>query len=441
MTKSVLNMLPKPSEGLSTPYAFLPNGEPNAIPHRTVHPFFAPVGGINATGNDMARYMLAQLNAGDGESSVLSPELYRQMHTQIRTNHELSSGYGMIYFTLDWNGVNTVIHGGDWPGTHSGMLLIPELDTGIFFSLLAEYPEVPLLESITGSQRLTPNPDIVVDTPITNLGVLFDFTESFLGKYEQPATASKETANLQEYVGSYVGQSAAFSTMERMLSLGNEFSVVDVTIDETGDGLMINGKGPYKSIGADSFWSEAYREIPLDGLFLDSPIFNFARDETGAIDYLVPLVGFDVWVKSGALSNPQTYGTAWALLFAVCLTAIIAIFYPRIPGRRWAKWLPGFVLVGLVAQPLILMLGYAPGTTIVDDLFFGHGSRFTLFTLASIFVSLSALVLGWNVILAWRESFWDGARFGVVLRLHYSVLGIAALLFIPVFAFLHLLGV
>jgi putative CocE/NonD family hydrolase len=441
MTKSVLNMSPAPSEGLGTPYAFLPNGEAAAIPHRTVHPFYAPVGGINATGNDMARYMIAQLAAGRDEAAILSPESFDRMHGRIRSNHPLSSGFGMVYFTIDWNGLNVVVHGGDWPGTHSGMMLFPQLDTGIFFSLLAERPEVPILEGILGSDRLTPKPGTVIDTPLSNFGVMFNFFETFFGHYERPATIGDPATDLQSYVGSYVGLSAPYSTMERMLSLLSPLNVVNVTVDEPGSGLMINGKGPYRAIGGDSFWSEEHRETPLDGLFLDSPIFNFVRDESGAIDYLVPQLGIDAWVKTGTLSNPQSYAAAWSILLLVSLTAVLALFYPRISGRPWAKWLPGLFLAGLIVQPLILVLGYAPGTTIIDDLFFGHGSRFVLLTVASMLVALLALILGWHVVLAWRESFWSDARFGIVLRLHYTVLGIAALLFIPVLAFLNLLGV
>ena len=438
MTKSILNMSTKPSEGLGTPYAFLPNGEPVAIPHRTVHPFYAPVGGINATGNDMARYMIAQLAQGTDENPILSQEMFRKMHTQIRSNHELSSGFGMIYFTWDWNGTSLVVHGGDWPGTHSGMMLFPDSGTGVFFSLMAEYPEVPILESILGSERLAPIDGVTVDTPITNLGVLFNFVETFFGTYRGPEAESTVLDDLSEYEGSYVARSAAFSTMERMLSFGNPFSVVNVTVAEGG--LMFNGAGPYAPAGSDVFRIDDY-STPLDGLFLDSPIFSFTRDESGAIDYLVPQIGFDVWVKSGTFDNPQTYASAWALLFLVCLTGVVSAFYPRIAGRPWAKWLPMIVLTGLIAMPLIIMLGYGEGEVILDSLFFGDSYRFVAFTVMANIVAVSAVALAWHVVVAWRESFWSGRKLGGLLRVHYSILGLAALLFIPVFAFLHLIAV
>ena len=154
MSKSVLNMSPNPTAELSVPYGFLPDGEPLIIKHRSVNQFHAAAGGINSTGEDMGRYMLAQLDEGKSADSILSHDTFVRMHTQIRSNHPLSSGFGMIFFTWDWNGVRLVLHGGDWPGTHSGMVLLPDSNTGLFFSLLADYPEVPILESILGSERL-----------------------------------------------------------------------------------------------------------------------------------------------------------------------------------------------------------------------------------------------------------------------------------------------
>ncbi|MEM1156391.1 MAG: serine hydrolase domain-containing protein, partial [Pseudomonadota bacterium] len=49
MQRSVLNMTPDPTPDLAVSFGFLPNGEPLPAQHRSVHPFHAPIGGINAT--------------------------------------------------------------------------------------------------------------------------------------------------------------------------------------------------------------------------------------------------------------------------------------------------------------------------------------------------------------------------------------------------------
>jgi len=440
MTKSVLNMSPDPSPELSVPYGFLPNGEPLLIGHRTVHPFFAPIGGINATGEDMGRYMLAQLARGENEGSILSHDMFVRMHSQIRSNHPLSSGFGMIYFTWLWNGIPVVLHGGSWPGTHSGMVLLPDSNTGLFFSLLADYPPVPMLESMLGSERLRPRDGLAVPKPITNVAVIYKFLETFYGDYEQPSLPVFAPGDLSEYTGSYVGQSAPASTMERLLNLVNADMVVDVALSEDGTALMIHGHGPYRQIGPDIFWNDSM-VMPPDGLFLDSKIFNFVRDAQGSVDYLTPQIGFDVWKKSGPMDNPGTWLLAWGILFAILLTAVACVFYPKVEGHRLAKWTPPIILLFLMAMPLTLLLGYPEGESVIDELFFGRTVRFVSFAVLANLISVAALFLGWHVYLAWKEKFWHSRVGGLLMRLHYSILGAAALLLVPVFAYLNLLGV
>ena len=440
MTKSILNMSPEPSEGLGVPYGFLPNGDALEIKHRTVHPFFAPVGGINATGDDMGRYMLAQLAEGNGENPILSHDGYVQMHTQIRTNHPLSSGFGMIYFTWQWNDERLYIHGGDWPGTHSGMVMMPDSDTALFFSLMADYPDIPILESIIGSERMQEVEGVAIDTPISNVGVIMDFLTTFVGEYEKPVNAPFTPTDMNDYVGSYVGQSAPVSTMERLLAFTNTFLIVNVAVSGDSTGLMINDVGPYQEIGAGVFWSDSV-STPLDGFFLNSRIFNFVRDADGNVDYLTPQIGFDAWVKSSSLENPQTYATIWGLAFVILLTSVISMFYPSIANQQLAKWMPSIIFLLLIAMPLILIVGYPEGSTVVDELFFGRTGRFTAFAVTANIIALCSIYLAWQVYLAWRDKYWRDSRAGIVLRIHYSILGIAALLFIPVFSFLNMLAV
>jgi len=439
MNNSILNMSPEPSAGLGVPYGFLPNGEPLAIPHRTVHPFFAPVGGINATGNDMGRYMLAQLDSGRSENAILSEQGFHRLHTQLRSNHGLSSGFGMIFFTWLWNEERVVLHGGDWPGTHSGMVLFPDSNMGVFFSLMAEWPEVTIAESILGSARLEPLDGEEIDTPITNLGVIFNFMVQFFGSYKVPDTPPFQASELGEYAGSYMGQSAPFSTMERLLGLTNTFLVVNVAVAEDGSGLMINEAGPYIEVAPGSFFN-ADLVSPLDGLFLDSPLFNFSRDDSGTVDYLVPQIGFDVWRKSGALDNPQFYLSAMLFLYLAFLTSAVTIFYPSIEEQPKAKWMPSLMLFLLVLMPLTIIVGYGGSDTVVGELFFGRTDRFILFALVANIIAISAMYFVWQVVLAWQNGYWGAGLGGVAMRLHYTLLGIAAFLFIPIFVFFNVLG-
>jgi len=439
MDHSILNMTPDPTPGLGVSYGFTPDGEAILTQHRSIHPFYAPVGGVNATAGDMARFMIAHLDAGKTSADpLMSPEAFALMHQRLAGNHGLSSGFGMIFFIWDWNGQKMIVHGGDWPGTHSGMVLFPELNAGIFFSLMADYPEVPILESIIGSERLKPVEGVTVEAPISNAGVIVDFLTHFLGPARAPRQAGFKPGNPAEYAGDYVGQSAAHTTMDIMLNLTNPFSTVRVNPAE-GGGLIINGKGPYEEIAPDVFWSDRV-QMPLDGFFLDSPLYAFSRDEQGNVDYLSPQIGFDAWVKKGALGVPSNYLVVWVVLLLFLLSGLLCLFYPKVPANRAAKWLPPVISGLLVAMPLVLLTGYAEDDSLLNQVFFGHGARFVWFAVLADLVAILSVLGGWFAIRAWKDHYWQGRRLAWVLRVHYTLLGLAALLLIPVFNYLNLLG-
>jgi len=439
MNNSILNMKPGPTPGLGVSYGFLPNGEALLTQHRTVHQFHAPIGGINATADDMARFMIAQLDAGrTSPNPLMSASAFSMLHERLAGNNEISSGFGMIFFIWNWNDQKLIIHGGDWPGTHSGMILFPELNSGIFFSLMADYAEVPILEGTTGSDRLAEIENVNVGTPLSNAGVLVDFLVQFLGPAKAPQQTGFKTHELTEYTGNYVGQSAVHTNMEIMLGFTNPSNVVRVDPAAEG-GLIINGKGPYLEIASDVFWTDSV-QMPLDGFFLDSPMFVFSRDEHGEIDFLSPQIGFDAWVKKGVMDTPSTYLSAWAMLFLVLLSGLLCAFYPKVSENKSIKWLPPLIAVLMISMPILLLVGYAEGDSLVNHLFFGKAQRFIGFAVIANLIAVLAVISTWFTFKLWKDGYWSGRRLAVVFRLHYTLLSIAALLMIPVFSFSNLLG-
>jgi hypothetical protein len=225
--------------------------------------------------------------------------------------------------------------------------------------------------------------------------------------------------------------------MEVMLTFTNPFSTVNVQAGERG-GLMINGKGPYQEIAPDVFWSDQV-QMPLDGFFLDSPVYFFGRDADGAVDFLAPQIGFDAWVKKGVLGTPSTYLTAWGLLLLFLSSGLICLFYPPVPGHRLVKWLPPLIAVLLIVMPLVLLAFRGEQQTLISDLFFGHAERFAGFAALANMVIVLALATAWFSIRAWAEPYWAGRRFAGLMRTHYTAVGLAALLLIPVFSYANLL--
>lgn len=103
-----------------------------------------PAGGINAGANDMARWMITQMDSGRvGETRLWKPFTTREQWsivTPIPTGtapKELApysanfSGYGLGFFLRDYRGEKLVTHTGGLPGYVSLLMMIPNQKLGV----------------------------------------------------------------------------------------------------------------------------------------------------------------------------------------------------------------------------------------------------------------------------------------------------------------------
>lgn len=124
-------------------------GDPEPVPHMSWSNNTA-AGGIYSSVNDMAKWMLVQLDGGvlegEGEDAkrLFSAKRHEAMWSlvtpiPIRTPSvpELAatkpnfSGYGEAWSLSDYRGRRLVWHTGGWPGMVSRLTLVPELDLGV----------------------------------------------------------------------------------------------------------------------------------------------------------------------------------------------------------------------------------------------------------------------------------------------------------------------
>jgi CubicO group peptidase (beta-lactamase class C family) len=90
-----------------------------------------PAGGLISSAEDMAHYLIAQLNHGRyGEASILSPKGVADMHAPaIRRRGD--QFYGMGWYVVPVDGAPVIWHGGDGTNFHSTMILAPEGQWGV----------------------------------------------------------------------------------------------------------------------------------------------------------------------------------------------------------------------------------------------------------------------------------------------------------------------
>jgi CubicO group peptidase (beta-lactamase class C family) len=95
----------------------------------------APAGSVSATGADVGRFMLAQLQQGRlGAAQIMRPDTMRLMHSP---SEQLRSGFDTMahgFFLTPRNGTPVIGHGGDTIVFHTDLNMLPEKGVGIFVS-------------------------------------------------------------------------------------------------------------------------------------------------------------------------------------------------------------------------------------------------------------------------------------------------------------------
>ncbi len=100
----------------------------------------APAGSMSATATDIARFMLAQLQDGRlGNERILQEATANEMQRRQFTNDPRVPGvpYGFDG-ELSLNSQRLLVKGGDVPGFHSLLALLPEQQVGVFVSYNSE---------------------------------------------------------------------------------------------------------------------------------------------------------------------------------------------------------------------------------------------------------------------------------------------------------------
>lgn len=102
-------------------------------PFELVNP--APAGAMTTTAQDMARFMIAQLQDGRyGSARILQPATARLMHSPQYAPAPDMPGFDLGFYQEDRNGLRIIGHAGDTMLFHSDLHLLLGKDVGLFVS-------------------------------------------------------------------------------------------------------------------------------------------------------------------------------------------------------------------------------------------------------------------------------------------------------------------
>ena len=258
----------------------------------------SPAGALSATGDDMAKFMIAHLNNGQG---ILKPETAQLMHSRANTPFSAGNGMAHGFYETNINGLHVIAHGGDTVAFHSDLHLFLDKNTGIYVSFNSAGKE--------GTAQ-----------PLRD-AIFADFADRY---FPEPADAIKvDPKNAKEDAEKLAGvYSTTRGAASNFLAVADLLGQAKVSVDKDGNPVIAEAKGlgghPRKWVHIGPMtWRDANGHDLLTANVIDGKATRLSWGE------LAPIIDFD--------RTPTYRSTAWILpllYFALGVLVLTALLWP-----------------------------------------------------------------------------------------------------------------
>ena len=361
------------------------------------HPFeivgASPAGALSSPGEDMAHFMIAQLQNGEYHGNrILRAETAQTMHDSPLTILPPLNRMELGFFETNINGREVIAHLGDTQFFHTSLHLFLKENVGFYvsFNSLGK-------EGAAGSLR----------------GALFaDFADRYFPSDEKDGRVDEKTAALHAAMmsGRWVNSRGSQSNFLAALGLLGQ---IKASVDAKGGlvlpFLALNGKPRHWVEIAPFVWRESNGHDRLAAKVIDGNPVRFSFDE------LSPFMVFDrvSWYKDAAWLIPALCAGLGALLLSVLLWPIAAIVRRRYGAALQldAAALRAF-RAGKIGA-LLILAGLGLWTWTVSRMLNDEnnlGTKFDSWLLFTQFFGAVALIGGTAAILWNLRAVWSGAR-------------------------------
>ncbi|MEO7027115.1 MAG: serine hydrolase domain-containing protein [Caulobacteraceae bacterium] len=306
MTHSTFRQPPPAALLANTSLAYL-RASTGARPYEFIGP--GPAGSLAATGDDMARFMIAHLNGGAyGGARIHSQATAQQMHAPQVEHTPPLTGMALGFYHEDRHGHVIIGHAGDTEAFHSDLHLLLNDGVGLFLSMNSQGKE--------GAAH-------------TVRGALLD---AFMDRYyPAPATPAPTVASAKvdaaKMQGTYWSSRRVDSGFLRLINLLNQTKVIaqpDGTLvvtdfkDDAGAPLVWREVAPF-------VWKDASGRHMMAAALKDGKVEKIGYDFTAAFMDLLPVP----FAMSSSWNMPLLLGMVAVLLAAVLLWPVQALVRRR----------------------------------------------------------------------------------------------------------------
>lgn len=267
----------------------------------------APAGALSATGDDMAKFMIAHLQNGEYNGArILQPQTAQLMHSRV--NSPFSAGDGMThgFYETSINGLHVISHAGDIEGFHSDLHLFLDKNVGLYVSLNGDGKDgavAPIRDALFSefADRYFPEPAGAVQKPDPN----------------------NARADAEKLAGIY---SMTRGSRSNFLSILDLIGQAKISVDEHGNPLIaavegLNGQ-PRKWVHiGPMLWRDA------DGHDLLTANVSNGRANRFSFGELAPIIDFDrtPLYRSSGWILPLLYASLAVLLLTTLMWPIRAL--------------------------------------------------------------------------------------------------------------------
>jgi Beta-lactamase len=375
---------------------------------------------MGASATDMARFMIAHLQNGRysdadiPEARILKEATAQQMHSTLYTPDPRLLGTAYGFFDFSDNGQRTIGHSGTAEPMHSLLLLLPDQNLGVFVAYNS-LDAGDLTNQHLGFQR-----------------AFFDhyYPAPAVEPIQPPADFAERAGR---FVGSYRMARSAYTTLEKFMGF---LGMNVVEISDPGDGTLAMAS-PW------GVWQ--FVEVgPLYFRQVNAPFhIVFREDDRGHITHLftdyTPQFGFEKlnWYETPGFNMALFLGCVLVFLSMIPVALVRAIRNRRLGGERKPSprgaRVAGWIILGICILNLLFVVGSflwnnprpSFGVSLIFQIVLGLG-------VLSAVLTVGALV---STVLAWKNSYW-----GIVARVYYTLVTIAAVAFVWFLNYWNLLG-
>ena len=301
------------------------------VPFELISP--APAGSLSSTGEEMAYFMMAQLNDGAyGDARILQRDTAELMHRTTYTPVAPLPGMALGFYHEDRNGHVIIGHAGDTDAFHSDLHLILDANVGIFISMNSAGKDgaAHTIRRALFHDFMDRYYPVAAAAPAPTLPSAAQDAERLAGTYESSRKSDSNFIRLASVIGGPTTVTA------------NDDGTVTVSAfeDDAGEPKRWREVAPFQ-------WQDIHSASRLVAIVQDGQIEKFATDDIPPVFVFSPVHT----LAAAGWNRPLLFATLGVLL-------LIVLAWPAAAILRW-RYDRRFALQGRAATLYRLGRGVA----------------------------------------------------------------------------------